>query len=700
MKKKLYLRIQAFVLMLLIMLTTFAIAPRQILAGTEFATDEDVTATVSNPEEQNNLEQPANQEGSETVPEITDGPLEQTADSSNETEIDSIGLLSESELESIDKAGDSATPEATLEAGQVTEDDVTDKADDQDVKFSESDLAEYSRGTRAYTPDEYFYFDVETGTITGYREAGPKQVNIPPTINYTKVRCIGENAFSGCKLTSVAIPDTVMFIRQNAFKNNQLTSITIPGSVIQIGNRAFYSTQLKKVTISNGVRFIDSEAFYGNYLKSVIIPNSVESIGIGAFVHNPIIEVSIPDSIKFIVDEDHIALVDNPSIVQVGDYCFNTGIPITGKHYIEAGSLIKDSPFSNNILEELWRPLYVTGTIVEFWVDELMTYEYFLEFTYKGKIAYVAKNAVEKKNPPMTGYAKQTLNLRNTPGGSIIGTIPIGRKVEGVLAKNMVKTTYNGKTGYVYASLLQKDPVKVNRYIVANSIIRSSPNGSVITKLWRPIRVTGTIQGAWLKFTYNKRTAYVAMSVTRTSNPPMTGYAKQTLNLRNIPKGSIIGKISLGRKVSGVLVGNMVKTTYNGKTGYVYATLLQKNPVRVTRYVVANAIIRSRPNGSIIARPWRPIRVTGTIQGAWLRFTYNKKTAYVAMVSTRIKNPPMTGYAKQTLNVRNTPKGPIIGRIPRGRKVSGVLVGNMVKTTYNGKTSYVYGTLLQKNPVR
>ena len=238
------------------------------------------------------------------------------------------------------------------------------------------------------------------------------------------------------------------------------------------------------------------------------------------------------------------------------------------------------------------------------------------------------------------------------------------------------------------------DPVKVTRYIKANSIIRNKPNGDVIARPWRPLRVSGTIQGAWLKFTYNKKTSYVAMVATKTKNPPMTGYAKQTLNVRNTPKGSITGKIPLGRQVKGILVGNMVKITHNGKPGYVYATLLQKNPVKVTRYIKANSIIRSKPNGDVIARPWRPLRVSGTIQGAWLKFTYNKKTSYVAMVATKTKNPPMTGYAKQTLNVRNTPKGSITGKIPLGRQVKGILVGNMVKITHNGKPGYVYATLL------
>ena len=694
MKKKLYLRTQTLVLVLLLILTSLVVSPQQALADTEAASDEDmteisadgeVTPDVSDKEEQNDLEQ-----------------------SSNEIESDTV----------------SGT-------------DITDNQNAQDPDDEMSDPAEPGIGTRAgYTPEEYFYFDEKTGTITGYREAGPRDVNIPPSIDGVKVEYIGWAAFSGCGLKSVTIPDSVLEIGQEAFESNKLKNVTIPNKVKIIDCWAFCSNELTSVTISDSVKFIGEYAFEYNELKNVTIPSNVTTIDCGAFSENELTSVTISEGVNLIGDYAFShnqltsvtlpsslrliggwAFVNNnisrasipegiekiyftqgpfdpiisPTIQQVGEYCFDEGVSLIGKYYIKANSIIRNDS-DGTVIVRPWRPLRVTGTCT--------SQGAWLRFRYNGKAARVAMSATTHDPPSMTGYAKQTLNLRDAPSGSIIGKIPIGRKVSGNLVENMVKTTYNGKTGYVYASLLQKNPVKVTRYIKANSIIRSTPNGSIIARPWRPLRVTGTIRGAWLKFTYNKKTAYVAMSSTTTSNPPMTGYAKQTLNIRNTPKGSIIGKIPIGRKVSGVLAGNMVKTTYKGKTGYVYASLLQKNPVQVTRYIKANSIIRRSPNGSIIARPWRPIRVTGTIRGAWLKFTYNNRTAYVAMSATTTSNPPMTGYAKRSLNLRNTPKGSIIGTIPRGIKVSGVLVGNMVKTTYKGKTGYVYASLLQKDPVK
>ena len=334
-------------------------------------------------------------------------------------------------------------------------------------------------------------------------------------------------------------------------------------------------------------------------------------------------------------------------------------------------------------------PIYVTGT-----VDG----NYF-KFTHQGQAAYVILNLTTTIPQAITGYAKSTANVRSSPNGSVTGTILRGHKVSGTLEGNWVRFTYSGETCYVYASMLQADPVKVTTYIKANSIIRSAPNGSMITKLWRPLLINGTLEGAWTKFTYNGNSAYVATSLTTTTNPPITGYAKSAINVRNAPGGTVIGTIPIGRQVKGVLVGNMVRFTYNNMTGYISASLLQETPVQVTRYIIANSIIRSAPNGSIIIRTWRPLLVSGTIEGAWLKFTYNSRTAYVAMSLTTTGNPAMTGYAKQKLYVRNTPNGSVVGTIPRGYRVSGVLVGNMVRFTYNGKTSYVYASLLQKDPV-
>ncbi|MGI6580244.1 MAG: leucine-rich repeat protein [Saccharofermentanales bacterium] len=682
MKKKLYLRIRAFVLVLLLISTTLIISPEQALADTQVAAgeevtqiaadeetpqvaadeetsqttvNEEVTEVISNSENQNDSEQPVNEEEPETVPDITDELQEMPDEQATETE-------------------------------QDTNETVADVSDDPDADVAVPDSAEHGKGTRDYIPPDDFVFIPETGTIRGYKGAS-KDVDIPSHIDGIEVKHIGEYAFKNEQLTSVTIPDSVITIGLIAFGQNQLENITIPDSVRQIDNSAFSYNKLSSVEIPDSVMSIGAFAFDSNELKSVIIPDSVSTIGESAFSNNSISHVSIPEHIIFIVDSAGNRLVFHPTIDQIGEKCFDYGVSLIGKHYIKANSNIRETP-NGKVITRLWRPVFVTGTgtVQSEW----------LQFTFNGRTAYVAKVVTTNKSPPMTGYAKGNLNMRDVPGGSIIGTIPIGHKVQGKLVGNTVETTYNGKTGYVYASLLQKDPVQVTRYVKAGSNIRSTLAGTIIETLKMPILVTGTITGSYLRFTYKGQTVYVAMSLTTTQNPPITGYAKSAVNVRNAPGGSIIGTLPVGRQVKGVLAGNMVRFTYSSQTGYVYVSMLQATPVRVTRYVVANSIIRSAPGGSIIARPWRPLLASGTIQGAWLKFTYNGKTAYVAMSSTTTQNPPITGYTKSTVNVRSTPNGSVIGSLPANRKVSGVLVGNWVKFTYAGRTGYISASLLKK----
>ena len=801
MKKKLYLRIRALILVILLILSSLIIAPEQVLADTEVVAgeetqiaadeempqvtageettqvtaDEETTETISNSEDQNDSGQPGNETDTETeIDTDTDEPQDKTSESAIETDPDSTELPSEPELDPIDETDALSDPDAmneetdvasettslpipestfqpteinsegsddtdtdTLptvespEAEQTVEEAVSDKQEKEDADTSMSDPAEQGIGTRAaYTPEKYFIFNSTTKTITEYTGSN-KVVHIPPYINGVKVEHIGDSAFRNKGLTSVTIPKGVITVGHNTFKSNELTDVaiansvleigddaftfneltsitipdsvttigkcafecnklkdvTIPDSVLKIGYKAFAGNQLTSVTIANSVLFIEDYAFSDNQLKNVTLPSNLLSIGEWAFEKNPISWASIPAGIAWIEMAESHGQIVSPTIEQVGQYCFDPGVFLIAKRYIKANYYIREAP-NGKVITKLWRPLYVTGTSIgtQAW----------LKFTYNGKPAFVALAATSTNSPPMTGYAKQTLNIRSTPGGSIIGTIPIGRKVNGNLDKNMVKTTYNGKTGYVYASLLQKDPVQVTRYVKAGSNIRSAPGGTIIETLKMPIFVTGTITGNYLRFTYKSKTAYVAMSLTTTQNPPITGYAKSAVNVRNAPGGSIIGTLPVGRQVKGVLAGNMVRFTYNSQTGYVYVSMLQATPVRVTRYVVANSIIRSAPGGSIIARPWRPLLVSGTIQGAWLKFTYNGRTAYVAMSSTTTQNPPITGYTKSTVNVRSSPGGSVIGSLPANRKVSGVLVGNWVKFTYAGRTGYISASLLKK----
>jgi hypothetical protein len=98
------------------------------------------------------------------------------------------------------------------------------------------------------------------------------ELRIPPRIGDRPVTEIGERVFTKKGLTSVAIPDSVLFIGNLAFAENQISSVSI-GANVYIANNAFdgsgynpsfvgfYNNQGRRAgTYSNSWRFVSAAA--------------------------------------------------------------------------------------------------------------------------------------------------------------------------------------------------------------------------------------------------------------------------------------------------------------------------------------------------------------------------------------------------------------------------------------------------------
>ena len=179
-----------------------------------------------------------------------------------------------------------------------------------------------------------FFFDLTTGTITGYNGTDTVVV-IPSKINGVTVTTIGTDAFLGLNITSVTIPASVTEIGSNAFAGcTNLTSVTYGGDwsnlTIQSGNPAVedavnaqlfdfefipnntavivkkYNGTAADVTIPSHykgkpVTMIDHAAFHDSAVTSVTIPDSVTSIPDDAFAFcSQLTNISIPNSVTFI----------------------------------------------------------------------------------------------------------------------------------------------------------------------------------------------------------------------------------------------------------------------------------------------------------------------------------------------------------------------------------------------------------------
>ena len=112
-------------------------------------------------------------------------------------------------------------------------------------------------------------------------------ITIPTEVNGYSVIGIGSYSlcYSGNKLTSVNIPNTINFIGDNAFENcTGLTTISIPNSVTSIGDYVFYNcSNINSFLLSENLTSIGKWAFKGcNGLKTLTLPK-IESIGENAF---------------------------------------------------------------------------------------------------------------------------------------------------------------------------------------------------------------------------------------------------------------------------------------------------------------------------------------------------------------------------------------------------------------------------------
>jgi putative surface protein bspA-like len=94
-----------------------------------------------------------------------------------------------------------------------------------------------------------------------------------------------KDTFKGCGLmTSIVIPNNVIYIEEAAFEGCSLRTITIGNKVKSIGKRAFFQSKITTISIPDSVENIEDEAFYdNNSLKSITIGTGIKRIGTRAF---------------------------------------------------------------------------------------------------------------------------------------------------------------------------------------------------------------------------------------------------------------------------------------------------------------------------------------------------------------------------------------------------------------------------------
>ena len=148
-------------------------------------------------------------------------------------------------------------------------------------------------------------------------------VIIPEKVNGYTVIAIGSDAFHGCYLEGIQLPETIKVIYAEAFEESDLLEIDLPSSVAYVGafcfahcsrlisakisgtieNGCFYDCpRLEQIEFKSPVTYVGAVAFTScTSLRSITFPSGLKTIDMGAFGDcKTLAEVSLPSSTESI----------------------------------------------------------------------------------------------------------------------------------------------------------------------------------------------------------------------------------------------------------------------------------------------------------------------------------------------------------------------------------------------------------------
>jgi hypothetical protein len=183
----------------------------------------------------------------------------------------------------------------------------------------------------AYSDSRGILFDKDKTTLIRCPQQYDGSIYTVPS----SVITISRDAFRGCSLAGIIIPESVAFIGSGAFSFcNTLIGITIPNGVTSIEKNTFYGcTSLAGIKIPASVTSVGDYAFSGCIsLTDIIIPAGVEFIGKSAFSGcHGLKTITIPESVTYVGNSAFnrcfnlsLSSITIPNgVTFIGDYAFS-----------------------------------------------------------------------------------------------------------------------------------------------------------------------------------------------------------------------------------------------------------------------------------------------------------------------------------------------------------------------------------------
>lgn len=199
----------------------------------------------------------------------------------------------------------------------------------EDFTYGDLEVALYPASM--YTSTKNF----KVWTVTGFSESGTKKLETNKNLvipakdpSGKKVQGVGNNAFKSKGITSLTLPSGVrtpydetlnwntksdgvttrgdFFIGASAFHGNALTTLDIPDGVIYIGGNAFGKNVLTTVKLPQSIMFVGSQGFGRNEISTLEFPAKTDfafQADNGAFGVNKIKAVQLPENTEKMTKE-------------------------------------------------------------------------------------------------------------------------------------------------------------------------------------------------------------------------------------------------------------------------------------------------------------------------------------------------------------------------------------------------------------
>ena len=149
---------------------------------------------------------------------------------------------------------------------------------------SSSAVPSATENNTAFQSEEHAYVDYQGGLMLvscGSRYRADSTLTVPAEHQGKAVVAVGKNAFNGCQMSAVELPDSIQLIDGGAFKNcTQLERVSFGSGVTEIAGEVFMNcTSLTEITIPETVTEIRGNCFQGcTALKKVKLHNYITSI--------------------------------------------------------------------------------------------------------------------------------------------------------------------------------------------------------------------------------------------------------------------------------------------------------------------------------------------------------------------------------------------------------------------------------------